>query len=78
VVSINHRRQLREHDPRALFDMLRRVWCVVVVVDDGAETHTDSELGVRNRKRLNYFIKISEESNTIETITIFTTDILDQ
>jgi hypothetical protein len=64
VVSINHRRQLREHDPIP-FDMLRRVWCVVVVGDDDAETHTDSERGVRNRKRLNYFIKISEESNNI-------------
>ena len=57
--------------------MFRRVWCVVVG-DDDVETHTDSERGVRSRKRLNYFIKISEESNTIETITIFTTDILDQ
>jgi hypothetical protein len=44
--------------------MIRRVWCVVGG-DDDAETHTDSERGVRNRKRLNYFIKISEESNTI-------------
>jgi hypothetical protein len=78
VVSINHRRQMREHDPRA-FDILRRVWCVVVVDDDDdAETHTDSERGVRNRKRLNYFIKISEESINTEIITIFTTYFLDE
>jgi hypothetical protein len=61
--------QLREHDPRA-FDLLCRMWGVVVVVvvvdedDDDAETLIDSER-VRNRKRLNHFFNISEESNTV-------------
>jgi hypothetical protein len=58
--------------------MLGRMWGVVVVDDDDAETHTDSERGVRKEKRVNYFIYVSEESNTIEIITIVTANILDQ
>jgi len=54
------------------------MWGVVVVDDDDAETHTDSERGVRKEKRVNYFIYVSEESNTIEIITIVTANILDQ